>query len=442
MGFNDILKGFVEIHQTRSRLEKDKIFKKLIHKEKDLLKTVLLYTFDPFQNYYVSLEENDYTFDKNPEFSMKWDMAWSPLQKFLDKCKKKDLTGNAARDALKKVVGGVPKDYRYWIMRIVNRDLKIGLSSKTIQKYIPGLLPFVEPMRCGTLDIKNKKQDFSKYEGWFAEPKYDGLRATVLIDDKGRSTIISRKGKPMWNCGVILDEIQKLKLKSEVFDGEIFGKDWNKTLSTVHTQSEKKFKDLKFNIFDLVPLDEWLAKKATVKLRKRKSALQKLIGGPKKFHALRNTPNTLIPTGVTRKDLKKIMEKYLRNGFEGIVMKNPRSVYSWKRSKDWLKVKPVYEGDFKIVDFKKGTGKHRKVLGAIFVQGKIKWKGMEWKIYSRVGSGFSDKQRKEIWKSPKRYLGKTVQVEFQEVSKKKNRKMEGYHALRFGVFVRLRPDKD
>jgi DNA ligase-1 len=54
------------------------------------------------------------------------------------------------------------------------------------------------------------------------------------------------------------------------------------------------------------------------------------------------------------------------------------------------------------------------------------------------GSGFNDEDRKEFWENQDKYLGKTIEVEYQEVTKAEN---ADTHSLRFPVYKMVRTDK-
>ena len=55
-------------------------------------------------------------------------------------------------------------------------------------------------------------------------------------------------------------------------------------------------------------------------------------------------------------------------------------------------------------------------------------------VVTQVGSGFADHQRTMYWQNKLSVIGKMVEVKYQ------NKTPDG--KLRFGVFIRFRPDKD
>lgn len=91
---------------------------------------------------------------------------------------------------------------------------------------------------------------------------------------------------------------------------------------------------------------------------------------------------------------------------EGIMLRNPSSVYAGGRSNDLLKVKNFVKSNFVIVGFTKGTGKFANSLGNLLVRGMID--GMV--VMGKVGTGFNDEERLDIWANQSSYLGRDIEV--------------------------------
>ena len=78
-----------------------------------------------------------------------------------------------------------------------------------------------------------------------------------------------------------------------------------------------------------------------------------------------------------------------------------------------------------ITGFQEGTGKYKGTLGALICD----YNG----VTVDVGSGFSDKIRKNFWAHRKDLLNITVEIQGQEKTE------DG--SIRFPVFIQLRSDK-
>ena len=100
----------------------------------------------------------------------------------------------------------------------------------------------------------------------------------------------------------------------------------------------------------------------------------------------------------------------LAQGYEGVMVRDPLSPYEHKRTAALLKYKVVETMRCRIVGFQEGTGKHKGRLGALLLEGP---EGLKCK----VGTGFSDEQREDIWSHRDWHIGEFVVVEYQEKTK-------------------------
>ena len=85
--------------------------------------------------------------------------------------------------------------------------------------------------------------------------------------------------------------------------------------------------------------------------------------------------------------LDETYEDLLHKGAEGVMLRNPKSEYETKRSKNLLKYKPEFDDEAIIIGYKKGTGKYEGMLGSFKV--KLK-KNPDKEFYV---SGMNDKIR-------------------------------------------------
>jgi DNA ligase-1 len=125
-------------------------------------------------------------------------------------------------------------------------------------------------------------------------------------------------------------------------------------------------------------------------------------------------------------ELLSYYQKCRAAGLEGVVVKRMGHLYVGTRSRDWLKMKDVLSADAPIVSFKEGEGKYEGTLGAIVVK-------LRNGLLCDVGTGFTDKERDEIWENKINYLGRVVEVMYHERTNDGN--------LRHPRMSRFRPDK-
>ena len=90
-----------------------------------------------------------------------------------------------------------------------------------------------------------------------------------------------------------------------------------------------------------------------------------------------------------------------------------------------MKLKAFYDADLNIEGFVEGTGKHEGKLGSVLVT----YEGVQ----VQVGSGFNDALREQIWSDQESFLGRVIEVRYQEVTEN--------GALRFPTFKCFRNDR-
>lgn len=131
-------------------------------------------------------------------------------------------------------------------------------------------------------------------------------------------------------------------------------------------------------------------------------------------------------------DLEHAYTQALDNGHEGIIAKRRDHTYEFQRSNNWIKTKPVKEPiELVVVDAIEGTGRMNETLGSLVVSTK------DGVPVGRVGTGFSDEKRDELWDmhDVDNLIGWVVEIEYEELQER-----DGDYGLRFPRFKRLRPN--
>ena len=93
-------------------------------------------------------------------------------------------------------------------------------------------------------------------------------------------------------------------------------------------------------------------------------------------------------------------------GKEGVMCNLADAPYECKRTRNILKVKKMQSIDLKIVGFEEGDGKYKGTLGKVIID--------VCGVSVGCGSGFSDNERLDIWSNKDKYLGKWIEVQYQE----------------------------
>lgn len=359
-------------------------------------------------------------------------------------------TGDAGRASVTNMLSQFTKETATYLSRIVDKDLRIGASADTInavwkKNLIPGLghtlIPTFEVM------LADKCEDTADFEDKVSFPcqadwKYDGQRTIAIVRHGQPVEYRARSGKPMDHLEGIFDEdLANIRYNigyDFVMDGESFASDFTETINAKKVGNDKAKAALRLRAFFMMPLTDWISQKTKITMRQNRIELE---------HLLQNCKKIVLSGGREVKDFQD-MTAYCAevttkgfdnqpNGHEGLILKDWDSVYVWERSFTWTKVKNFYDVDCKIVGFYKGKKGKRleNTLGGIKVWGRTEDGTI---VESDVGSGFSDKLRDEIMNNQDLWLGATVVIKYQEISKSKNKLVA---SLRFPTFEHRRDDK-
>jgi DNA ligase-1 len=117
-------------------------------------------------------------------------------------------------------------------------------------------------------------------------------------------------------------------------------------------------------------------------------------------NSVENSKSICVDEQVITGDLElveKIYREALKAGHEGVMVKNPNSVYSpGKRGKNWLKKKPLMDTlDLVIVGAEWGFGRRANLLGSYTVA-CYDPETLRFLQVGKVGTGLTDDQLKEL----------------------------------------------
>lgn len=466
-----IFEYFERIHTTSGRNRKLELVEELVAQQELLptLTEVLQHTYDPYITFGVTaVEPKTHSLHETiseDELPAHWERSKEVLRRLANR----ELTGRAAQQAVEEILQPLPVNYRKWWVRIINRNLKIsGVAANSWGKYIAGLTNNIKPQLCDKFDNRTIQ------EPMYVEPKYDGIRAVFVPQENGRVLAFSREGKPLFNTERLCELVAGSDNDKIVLDGELFYRDFHTTQSITSTQTEHSDAGkLQFFVFDAIPLDDWNAQLSTIPLFRRKEVLRAVVDDINGFERppkptpdeikvrLEKAAQQIKVTGVqippeleepvddptwpvqfvpckligTNAAAEAFYRKCVEAGYEGLILKEYAAPYIFKRSKTWMKMKPSHDADLEIIGAYEGDDRLVGSLGGIVVKGSVTYNSRPYKIQSNVGSGFTDKQRAQLWEEHQRseLVGRIAEINFQEPD------IDG--ALRFPVFKRLRDDR-
>jgi len=320
--------------------------------------------------------------------------------------------------------------------------------------------------------IKSPSEMIEKMGKVAVEPKYDGLR--VLIHYK-RGKWIKAFTRNLNDISDMFPELEKLseatKSNELILDAEAVGVDEEtKKMADFQTTMTRRRKHdiadlaskipLTFNVFDILFVDG--KNLVDDSYSSRRLTLKKILKETKTFHltefVLTDDPAVIVSE----------YDRYIDQGLEGVIVKKADSIYVPGRTGyRWVKMKQSEGASGKLSDtvdcvvmgYTQGKGKRTSFGIGQFLAGVID--GEQIKTVTKVGTGLSDKDFKELYKrlskikvneKPKEYeahkdlepdfwVSPEVVVELAADDLTKSPKHTAGYALRFPRLVKFRDDK-
>ncbi len=234
--------------------------------------------------------------------------------------------------------------------------------------------------------------------GWVMSEKLDGIRAYW----NGKK-LLTRNGKDIYLPSWFTKDFPPFEL-----DGELWTKRKNfeyissVVLGSAYPENWERFT---YNIFEVPNAKGGLFERLS-KVKPYESKILKIIPQIK----------------VKNKDhLQKFLKEIEAKGGEGVVVRDPNSLYISKRTSKALKVKSFYDTECKVIRHIKGHGKFKGMLGSLECR-------LENGTLFKIGSGFTNQERKN---PPP--IGSIITFKYKEFTK--------YGKPRFPVFLRIRKSK-
>lgn len=403
---------FQELLSNNSRLAKESILKKNF--DNILLQRVCYLALNPYIKFFVR---------KIPsKFEGRNSITLTDALDELSKLSSREITGNAAVSFLENLFHSLSLENAEVLKKIIEKDLKCGVSTSTINKIWKNLIPEFEVQLSAIYESKNLPEEFG------IEPKLDGMRVTILCDETGTITFNSRGGKEIETLDHLKPQLIELYggKTNFMFDAEAISGDFQNTMSVVkrlgkNSKNEKIF----LYIFDHMTYDEFANQKCDLLFSERRKNLENLFKD-KKFENLKlNDIEYYDPSyGDKHEFVLHVFNRMRKDGFEGSIVKDLNGIYEFKRTIAWQKVKPIDTADVKIKGYyagNKGTKNEHRLGGFTFDYEDVE---------CRVGGGFSDAQRDEFWAIKDQLIDAWIEVEFMEKTNKGATRHCNFIALR------------
>ena len=229
------------------------------------------------------------------------------------------------------------------------------------------------------------KYEDSDPTGWWMSEKLDGVRAIWNGTDfrtRNNNVLFA----PDWF---------KASLPNETLDGELWlGRDeFQKTMSIVRRHNPNgEWKQITFRIFD--------APDAPGGFEDRCNHLDsEELSLPDHAVVVEQTKCT------GKAHLEQELDRVVKLGGEGLMLRKPGSLYEKRRSTTLLKVKPFYDMEVVITGYTPGKGKHKGVVGALTCE-------LDGKAFN-VGGGLTDAER-----ANPPAVGTLITIKYQNLTKR------------------------
>ena len=368
------------------------------------------------------------------DHGMNWDTFALAITGFVTR----QVTGNMARDMLNHMMlASTQEQWNGWYRRILIKDLRCGVSEKTINKVVERDYPSYSVPVFGCQLAHDSANHEGKVTGKkLVEVKLDGVRVITIVHPDGRVDQFSRNGKELVNFAHVKAEFHAIAhhlTEAMVFDGEIMSASFQDLMRQVHRKSNVRATDAVLHLFDCLPLADFEQGRSDATQLERSHALQAFYQQHEAaLPSVRVLGQELVDldTQAGQARYREINREAIAGGYEGIMIKDTSAAYECKRSVAWLKLKPFIEVSLNIVDIEAGTGKNAGRLGALVCEGEDDGR----RIRVNVGSGYSDELRTGIWDSQHTVMGQVIEVRADAVTQNQ----DGSYSLRFPRFLRFR----
>ena len=359
-----------------------------------------------------------------------------------------DKTGISA--FLDAVIHTLTRDEYMLFTRICKKDPSCGVSVALVNRVWEHAID-TGIMLCKAEPYSVKMMKNIKYP-CYVQKKEDGARCLCFVDTENSTVkFLSSSGKEYTRLIELENEIWQSQYffslehnnESFVLDGELVVLDNNNnimprkegngflTKSIRGTITESEAERIRFVIWDYIPFSEYYCNKTPSLPYHERLRLVKLL--TKYGDAL-----TSIDTK-TANDIQEIIaefKKRLKNGDEGIIVKNTNFIWEGKRIKEQIKLKLDLDTTLQVTGWKygaKGT-KYETLLGS------LECSSGDGKVCVSVGSGFSDAFRKQFVKTYQRSDSNSMFVEIRSNGLIKNVNDDTY-SLFLPRFIEIRNDK-
>ena len=281
----------------------------------------------------------------------------------------------------------------------------------------------IKPMLAYKVD--SKPIDWTKKV--YMQPKLDGVRCLIQLNEKGEVYAYSRTGKPWLNIEHILQDLKPFFKENQtiILDGELYNhdlrNDFEKIISLVRKQKptaddKAESKQLvQFHCYDYTSNCD-CNDPGVYSLR-----MNALVVSDIYSYCVKYVPSTRV---YNEHDSKLTHGVNLSNSYEGSILRLDGD-YEQKRSYNLQKFKDFHDDEATIIGYEAGKGKREGTLGKFFMMDS---EGV--KFGCPPGKGFTYKDLADIQNNIHDYIGKTATFTYFERTKAGSYRHPFYKCIR------------
>lgn len=315
---------------------------------------------------------------------------------------------------------------------LICKDLSIGCDAKTINSVIPGLIPTFNVMLAEKYFDKPERVEGKRFA---LTTKIDGGRI-IALKENGSVSFYTRAGQRYEGLVDLEKDMTELLPDGICLDGEITllnnkgipsKEAYKQSMKITRKDGEKH--GVKMLVFDFMSAEQFRNQYCPSDWSARRTTVEAIFGCAKQpltyFELL-----PVLYCGTDTTMITKFLDEAIADDQEGVMINICDAPYEFKRTTSLLKVKKMQTMDLQIVGFEEGSGKYANTLGAILVRYKNG-------NVVKVGSGFTDWLRSEVWNNRSKYLDVICEIQYFE----ETTNQDGGESLRFPIFKDFRYDK-
>lgn len=424
-----IKKIFDEIAAEGGSNRKMEILSK--YKDNELLKRVLYLANSKRIKWYVKQIPDYKTTEQFCQGSFETISIEKALE-MLGELSSRKKTGNDAINYLSNILSMLSEDDAYIIERVIDKNAKIGLGTRMLNKIWPDLIEKVGYQGCKAYSKELVDKLFAKYKKIYSQQKMDGQYVNIVIDNtipylesrQGEKTNLDNpkfmeelKNMPdgVLNAELTMgDSVERYKsngiitslisIANKIDAGENVEKEISK-FEAKHMPYRQALDSIIITAWDFLTLDEYYDRKCNRKYEERLAELNNVLNGFKMLFVVETREVK------TKEDAMIHFEEMLEKGYEGTVLKAADGQWVDSKPTYQIKLKKEVMLDLKIVGFSygdKGT-KNEFVISSLEVES-------EDGTLKAMAGGINEEDMEDITNNQDKYLGTIAEIKCNGVS--------------------------